>query len=304
MSVFVVLSRTSLVALAVYACTIPSATVCAHTIKYVDPLILLIPCRCYQLEGVLEQQRSLGYTDLVRCSDCHGSLPQQVWIHPLVQQQVGAVCSCNLRQELCLLATCLAGGSTLIIVATTYRSFQTGGTPACCCGHVLQTSCLLVACVSVAILRHSCLHRDDGPLQTFCLCLLLCLCSVVNIVGGLGLTWQPAFGIILVLYFYSHYFFASGGIWNWVPWMFAVSLSLSAVKVCFTPLPKAAAFPGAECLCKHTPPSHHAKLNKLTLCHTACRCCPYWCHVHRLPGRGSGLWYPGYACCSGPGPGV
>jgi hypothetical protein len=34
--------------------------------------------------------------------------------------------------------------------------------------------------------------------------------SVVNIVGSLGLTWQPAFGIILVLYFYSHYFFASG----------------------------------------------------------------------------------------------
>jgi hypothetical protein len=33
---------------------------------------------------------------------------------------------------------------------------------------------------------------------------------VVDIVGGLGLTWQPAFGIILVLYFYSHYFFASG----------------------------------------------------------------------------------------------
>lgn len=34
--------------------------------------------------------------------------------------------------------------------------------------------------------------------------------SVVNIVSNLGLTWQPAFGIILVLYFYSHYFFASG----------------------------------------------------------------------------------------------
>jgi hypothetical protein len=34
--------------------------------------------------------------------------------------------------------------------------------------------------------------------------------SVVNVVSGLGLTWQPAFGIILVLYFYSHYFFASG----------------------------------------------------------------------------------------------
>lgn len=34
--------------------------------------------------------------------------------------------------------------------------------------------------------------------------------SVVDIVSGLGLTWQPAFGVILVLYFYSHYFFASG----------------------------------------------------------------------------------------------
>jgi hypothetical protein len=34
--------------------------------------------------------------------------------------------------------------------------------------------------------------------------------SVVDVVGSLGLTWQPAFGIILVLYFYSHYFFASG----------------------------------------------------------------------------------------------
>jgi di/tricarboxylate transporter len=26
----------------------------------------------------------------------------------------------------------------------------------------------------------------------------------------MGLSWQPAFGVILVLYFYSHYFFASG----------------------------------------------------------------------------------------------
>lgn len=34
--------------------------------------------------------------------------------------------------------------------------------------------------------------------------------SVVDIVGGLGLSWQPAFGIIVLLYFYSHYFFASG----------------------------------------------------------------------------------------------
>ncbi len=35
--------------------------------------------------------------------------------------------------------------------------------------------------------------------------------SVVDVVAGLGLTWQPAFGVIVLLYFYSHYFFASGG---------------------------------------------------------------------------------------------
>ncbi|KAG2450631.1 hypothetical protein HYH02_004471 [Chlamydomonas schloesseri] len=34
--------------------------------------------------------------------------------------------------------------------------------------------------------------------------------SVVNVVGGLGLGWQGAFGIVVLLYFYSHYFFASG----------------------------------------------------------------------------------------------
>lgn len=34
--------------------------------------------------------------------------------------------------------------------------------------------------------------------------------QVVNVVGGLGLSWQATFGIISALYFYSHYFFASG----------------------------------------------------------------------------------------------
>lgn len=29
-------------------------------------------------------------------------------------------------------------------------------------------------------------------------------------VGGLGLSWQAAFGVVTALYFYSHYFFASG----------------------------------------------------------------------------------------------
>jgi len=34
--------------------------------------------------------------------------------------------------------------------------------------------------------------------------------TVVKVVGGLGLPWQPAFLILTLLYFYSHYFFASG----------------------------------------------------------------------------------------------
>lgn len=34
--------------------------------------------------------------------------------------------------------------------------------------------------------------------------------QVVQQVSSLGLAWQPAFGLITLLYFYSHYFFASG----------------------------------------------------------------------------------------------
>lgn len=34
--------------------------------------------------------------------------------------------------------------------------------------------------------------------------------TVVKFVGGLGLSWQLSFSILLLLYFYSHYFFASG----------------------------------------------------------------------------------------------
>lgn len=34
--------------------------------------------------------------------------------------------------------------------------------------------------------------------------------TVVQFVGGLGLSWQLSFGILVLLYFYSHYFFASG----------------------------------------------------------------------------------------------
>ncbi|GJP30981.1 hypothetical protein CLOM_g7540 [Closterium sp. NIES-68] len=34
--------------------------------------------------------------------------------------------------------------------------------------------------------------------------------TVVNVVSSMGLAWQPAFGLLVILYFYSHYFFASG----------------------------------------------------------------------------------------------
>lgn len=34
--------------------------------------------------------------------------------------------------------------------------------------------------------------------------------TVVKFVGGLGLSWQLSFGILVLVYFYSHYFFASG----------------------------------------------------------------------------------------------
>ncbi|CAD5189918.1 unnamed protein product [Musa acuminata subsp. malaccensis] len=34
--------------------------------------------------------------------------------------------------------------------------------------------------------------------------------TVVKFVGGLGLSWQLSFGILVLLYFYSHYLFASG----------------------------------------------------------------------------------------------
>ena len=32
----------------------------------------------------------------------------------------------------------------------------------------------------------------------------------MNVVSGFGLSWQASFGVITLLYFYSHYLFASG----------------------------------------------------------------------------------------------
>lgn len=37
-----------------------------------------------------------------------------------------------------------------------------------------------------------------------------CAMQVVNVVSNFGLAWQQSFGIIVILYFYSHYLFASG----------------------------------------------------------------------------------------------
>ncbi|XP_051141786.1 dicarboxylate transporter 1, chloroplastic-like [Andrographis paniculata] len=49
--------------------------------------------------------------------------------------------------------------------------------------------------------------------------------TVVKFVGGLGLTWQLSFGILGLLYFYSHYFFASGA--AHIGAMFTAFLSVS-----------------------------------------------------------------------------
>ncbi|CAN6334186.1 unnamed protein product [Urochloa humidicola] len=50
--------------------------------------------------------------------------------------------------------------------------------------------------------------------------------TVVKFVGGLGLSWQLSFGVLVLLYFYSHYFFASGA--AHIGAMFAAFLSVSS----------------------------------------------------------------------------
>uniref|UniRef100_A0A0E0FCL3 Uncharacterized protein n=1 Tax=Oryza meridionalis TaxID=40149 RepID=A0A0E0FCL3_9ORYZ len=50
--------------------------------------------------------------------------------------------------------------------------------------------------------------------------------TVVKFVGGLGLSWQLSFGVLVLLYFYSHYFFASGA--AHIGAMFTAFLSVSS----------------------------------------------------------------------------
>ncbi|RWW86344.1 hypothetical protein BHE74_00004888 [Ensete ventricosum] len=49
-----------------------------------------------------------------------------------------------------------------------------------------------------------------GPMTKNEIIMAVTLFLTVNFVGGLGLSWQLSFGILVLLYFYSHYFFASG----------------------------------------------------------------------------------------------
>ncbi|KAJ4724270.1 Dicarboxylate transporter 1, chloroplastic [Melia azedarach] len=54
--------------------------------------------------------------------------------------------------------------------------------------------------------------------------------TVVKFVGGLGLSWQLSFGILVLLYFYSHYFFASGA--AHIGAMFTAFLSVASALGC------------------------------------------------------------------------
>ncbi|KAH9789805.1 Dicarboxylate transporter 1 [Citrus sinensis] len=54
--------------------------------------------------------------------------------------------------------------------------------------------------------------------------------TVVKFVGGLGLSWQLSFGILILLYFYSHYFFASGA--AHIGAMFTAFLSVASALGC------------------------------------------------------------------------
>lgn len=51
--------------------------------------------------------------------------------------------------------------------------------------------------------------------------------QVVTLVAGLGLQWQASFAVITLLYFYSHYLFASGA--AHIGAMYTAFLSVSVV---------------------------------------------------------------------------
>ena len=77
--------------------------------------------------------------------------------------------------------------------------------------------------------------------------------QVVNVVSGFGLSWQASFGVITLLYFYSHYLFASG------------AAHIGAMYTAFLSVAVACGTPGllaAIALGQVTPPVLHSALLK------------------------------------------
>ena len=58
--------------------------------------------------------------------------------------------------------------------------------------------------------RCTCGRGNEACRYPFLCTVLVHDVQVVNIVSGYGLPWQSSFAIIVLLYFYSHYLFASG----------------------------------------------------------------------------------------------
>lgn len=73
--------------------------------------------------------------------------------------------------------------------------------PSCVTNHVIAFSCITLSVVTIVhfqVYRHMCCHMPSLPLV-----------QVASTVQAMGLGWQPSFAILLIVYFYSHYFFAS-----------------------------------------------------------------------------------------------
>lgn len=120
-------------------------------------------------------------------------------------------------------------------------------------------------------------HLPSSHTAWFCTFLL----QVVALVGGLGLSWQATFGIILTLYFYSHYFFASGEPAGTIP---PLCHCCAAVRNA-----------GRQMDMRGCPPQYPPPLPALS----SRRCRAHWRHVHRLPLGCHGLRHPrpdGRAC--------
>jgi di/tricarboxylate transporter len=57
------------------------------------------------------------------------------------------------------------------------------------------------------------------------------VCGCGQLVAGMGLAWQPAFLVVILLYFYSHYLFASGA--AHIGAMYTVRYITTILLMCF-----------------------------------------------------------------------